>query len=124
MAKTCSSSTPHAVAAGPDASFPPSDSGSDQVPDTKTRWTRPASSSTVKRSIRSLPHDTAAVAEITAWRSMPRRLLGGEPPAEIVGGDSIESAHRAGAAAAQLGEHLGNRPPDEGDAAQGAGREL
>src|SRR6188472_2704708 len=62
MAKTCISSTAHAVTAGPEASVPPRDSGADHAPSENVEWARALSVSTQKRSILPSPHETAAVA--------------------------------------------------------------
>src|SRR3954447_12912728 len=63
-AKTWSWSGLQAVALAADASVPPSDSGSSQVPSRQALWTSPPSAAVQNKSIRSVLQETAVVPSV------------------------------------------------------------
>src|SRR5213593_5178377 len=76
-AKTSISPGAQAVTAGPEASVPPSDSGSAQAPESNARCHKARTSSTQKRSIRPGPQETAARPPRVVWRFTPSTVAEG-----------------------------------------------
>src|SRR5258705_12825001 len=93
MAKTWSWSTAQAVAAGDDVSVPPRDSGSAHAPFAYAPCERAPPESTQNRSIRSAPHETAAVPFVVGI-SPPRAEI--TPPVPARGRGRRRRNHRGG----------------------------